>query len=180
MAGERTAALRVAQLLSSPECAKPPAALDMLRQQALSGYSAAEMVRAGQMMRANDPSTYSEISSLLHGAANSNDEFIQLWATGLLATAPAMELRDPPFALTKALTFKQERDPDFLEALAAAQAANAHFDAAVGAEQRALDAAKAMRWNDSAMRVRLAAYQAGQSWTGYLCDCTQLVPGEGI
>jgi hypothetical protein len=181
MAGERSAALRVAQLLSNPLCTRPPIVEELLRRQATRGFSAGEMILAAQLMRGNDPTANAEIATLLHGAANSIDSFIQLWATGLLATAPVVEWRDPVFALANATTFAaRSRDPDTLEALAAAQAANGRYPEAVASQQRALEAAGALHWNDAPMRARLQVYQSGQSWTGYLCDCTQLVPGEGI
>ena len=177
--GERAAALRVAQLLSSPACIKPPLVLTMLTRQAMSGYSAAEMVLAGELMEANDPSTYERIAPLLHGAANSLDPFTALWATGLLATAPADALRDPAFALSNAKQFNHT-DPDTLETLAAAQAANGNFEEAVKLERQAIDAAGRWKWKLDELQKRLATYQSGKPWTGYLCDCQQLVPGEGI
>ncbi|HTP38066.1 MAG TPA: energy transducer TonB [Steroidobacteraceae bacterium] len=177
--GERSAALRVAQLLSASACVKPPRVQEMLKTQAMQGYSAAEMVLAGQLMEANDPATYDEIAPLLHGAANSVDPFVALWATGLLATAPVDALRDPAAALTHASQFK-DSDPDTRETLAAIQAANGHFDQAIKLEQAAISKASSWRWKLDELQKRLATYQSGKPWTGYLCDCQQLVPGEGI
>jgi Gram-negative bacterial TonB protein C-terminal len=180
LAGERSAELRVAQALSPISCTKPPAVQKLLHDQAWHGFSAAELLLAGELLESDDPAADHDISVLLHGAANSKDPFVQLWATGILATAPRTEIRDPAFALTSAQSLKATSDPDVLEALAAAEAANGQYDAAVMTEDEALKRAAKVHWNDTQLRVRRAAYQAGQAWVGYLCDCTQLVPGEGL
>jgi len=180
LAGERGAELRVAQALSPVSCNKPPEVQKLLHDQAWRGFSAAEMLLAGELLEAADPAKNHDISVLLHGAANSKDPFVQLWATGILATAPDAEIRDPAFALTNAQTLTDTSDPDVLEALAAAQAANGQFDAAMKTEDEALERAAKLHWNDVQLRARRASYQANQAWVGYLCDCTQLVPGEGL
>jgi hypothetical protein len=180
LAGSHTAELQLAQRLSPAGCAKPPRVQELLRKQAWAGFSAAELMLATELLEAGDPASYHDIGILLHGAANSNSSPVQLWATGLLATSPVAEIRDPLFALQVAQDFKDSRDPDKLEALAAAQAANAQYAEATKTEGRALEQAKALSWNDGLLSRRLAAYQSNQPWIGYLCDCTQLVPGEGL
>jgi hypothetical protein len=180
LAGERSAELTVAEALSPSACTKPASVQKLLHDQAWHGYSAAELLLAAELLESNDPAATHDISVLLHGAANSKDPFVQLWATGILATAPKAELRDPAFALASAQVLKETSDPDVLEALAAAEAASGQFDAALKTEDQALDRAARLHWNDAQLRARRAAYQAGQAWVGYLCDCTQLVPGEAL
>lgn len=180
LAGSRTAELQVAQRLSPAGCTKPPRVQELLRQQAWAGFSAAELMLATELLEAGNAASYHDIRILLHGAANSKSPAVELWATGILATSPVAEIRDPPFALQLAQDFNNSGDPDELEALAAAQAANAMYAEAIQTEQRALKQAKAWGWNDVLLSHRLTAYQSSQPWIGYLCDCTQLVPGEGL
>jgi len=180
LAGSRTAELQVAQRLSPTYCIKPPHVQELLRKQAWAGFSAAELMLATELLEAGDPASYHDIGILLHGAANSKSPAVELWAIGLLATSPVAEIRDPSFALQLAQDFKDSRDPDELEALAAAQAANAQYADATETEERALEQAKRRAWNGVLLSRRLTAYQSNQPWIGYLCDCTQLVPGEGL
>jgi hypothetical protein len=176
LAGERTAILRAARQLGTPGCQKPPRIQQLLRRQAFSGFSDAELLLAGQLMAANDPANDADVATLLHGAANAKDNFTHLWATGLLATHPKESLRDAPFALERALELKNAGDPDADEALAAAQAANGHYAEAVLAETRAINVARALKWQTDRMAERLAAYQQGKPFVGYLCDCRALTP----
>jgi hypothetical protein len=180
LAGERQAALLAAQRLSPATCTKPPMVQEALRKQAWGGFSPAELLLATELIEAGNPASEHDIGVLLHGAANAIDPFVQLWATGLLATAPIEGIRDPAFALKSALSFKDSDDPDSLEALAAAQAENGLFEEAVTTEQRAIKQAHKYHWIDVKLRERLAAYQTNQPWVGYLCDCSRLVPGEGL
>ncbi|HEX9140547.1 MAG TPA: TonB family protein [Steroidobacteraceae bacterium] len=180
LAGSHTAELQVAQRLSPTYCTKPPRIQELLRKQAWAGFSAAELMLATELLEAGDPASYHDIGILLHGAANSKSPAVELWATGLLATSPVSEIRDAPFALQMAQDFKDSRDPDELEALAAAQAANAQYAEATKTEERALEQANLLARDDVLLSRRLTTYQSDQPWIGYLCDCTQLVPGEGL
>jgi hypothetical protein len=180
LAGRHGAELQVAQRLSPASCIKPPRVQVLLREQASAGFPAAELLLGTELLETGDPASYHDIENLLHDAANSKIPVVQLWATGLLATSPVAEIRDPPFALQLAQDFKNSDDPDELEALAAAQAANAMYAEAIQTEERALKQARVWGWNDVLLSRRLTAYQSNQPWIGYLCDCTQLVPGEGL
>ncbi len=125
----------------------------------------------------NDFSSYRETSILLHGAANARDPFVQMWAAGILATAPVPEVRDPEAALATALTLTEAAtDPDYAEVVAAAQAASGHFDESIRAQEIALALAKNRRWNVTQIQLRLETYRSRRPWTGYLCDCTDLSP----
>jgi len=102
LAGSGEAKLTVSQRLGKPSCHKTPEILDYLHKVAWGGFSAAELLMATRMLEASSPAQYHNASILLHGAANSSDSFVQTWATGLLATSPQAEIRDPEFALQAA------------------------------------------------------------------------------
>jgi hypothetical protein len=177
--GERNALLTVTRMLGAPGC-RPPADVDaLLRKYAMSGRSDLELLHATRMLDRGTVDGHPEVSPMLHGAANSNDPFVQLWAAGILATAPIDSVRDAPAALESALTLKVEGDPDAGETLAAALAANGRHDDAVKAEVAAIAAATKLHWNVALMQKRLARYQAGEPWVGWLCDCDRLVPDGG-
>lgn len=87
----------------------------------------------------------------------------------LLATAPDASLRDPEQALRLAegLVALSDAPPaNFVDTLAAAQAATGRLEEAVRTAQRALDAAERERSEElaRAIRARLARYRAGASW----------------
>jgi hypothetical protein len=180
VAGERSALLRVAQLLGYPSCKAPALAEEYIRRQAMSGKSDLELVQATRLLARNDTEAYHDIGLMLHGAANSNDEFVQLWAAGILATTPVDVLRDPAAALATAQALKAGKDPDAGELLAAALAANGQYADAVREETAAIAAANKLHWKDDLMQPRLAKYSAGQPWIGNLCDCNSVVPGGGL
>lgn len=172
LAGFREAQVQLAQSLSAPACRQDPEVQEVFHNLIWRGNSGAALNEATRLLNVGDPSTYGDIGILLHGAANASDAFVQLWATGLLATIPVAQLRDPVFALQSALSLKNEdQDPDYTEMLAAAQAANEQFDDAVRSETLAVAQAKKRHWNDAQLRLRLATYQSQKAWTGYLCDC---------
>jgi hypothetical protein len=142
------------------------------------GFSPAELLMATRMLDAGDPAQYHNASILLHGAANSSDSFVQTWATGLLATSPQAEIRDPEFALQVARSLPDQGDPDQLEVLAAAYGANGQFDEALRVEKEAMSRAKGLRWKTAPFEARLASYVAKTPWAGNLCDCDRVVPSE--
>jgi len=177
LSGYREARAGLVRLLDPPACRQDPEMQELYHFLSWRSGSAVALNEATRLLGLHDPSTYHDIATLLHGAANATDPFTQLWATGLLATAPVAEIRDPTFALQSALTLKNpEQDPDIAEALAAAQAANGQFDDAVRTETLALAQAKKRHWNNAQLRQRLAAYQSNTPWTKYLCDCDGVLP----
>ncbi len=180
VSGERSALLRVAQLLGLPGCKAPEEAETFIRLHAMSGESDLELFQATRLLQRPEPETNPDISPMLHGAAHANDSFVQLWAAGILATTPIATLRDPMAALEIAQSMDVKGDPDAGEMVAAAMAANGRYPDAVREETAAIKAAKKLHWIDSLMQQRLAQYSAGKPWIGYLCDCDQLVPGGGL
>lgn len=134
-----------------------------------------EMLSSG-----SDASQTAKLSELLHTVAGGADPFYRLWAAEVLATEPG--LRDPATALRVAVTLNarpdagHEYDPDYGELLAAAQAANGHFAAAVQSELQAIGWARHNGWNLRSMDSRLATYRARRPWFGHLCDCQQIAP----
>jgi len=162
LAGSGEAKLMVSQRLGNPGCSTAPEIQDYLHKVAWRGFSPAELLMATRMLETGDPTQYYDIAILLHGAANSSDPFVQTWATGLLATGPVAEIRDPAFALQTARSLSDLSDPDELEVIAASYAANGQFDEALKAEDQALARAKSLGWNTSPFRARLLSYRANQ------------------
>jgi hypothetical protein len=178
LAGSGEAMLMVSQRLGKPSCEKNPETLDYLHKVAWGGFSPAELLMATRMLDAGDSAQYHNASILLHGAANSSDSFVKTWATGLLATSPQAEIRDPEFALQVARSLPDQGDPDQLEVLAAAYGANGQFEEALRVEKAAMSRAKRLGWKTVPFEVRLASYEAKTPWTGNLCDCSRVVPLE--
>jgi len=121
---------------------------------------------------------------LLGQLTRASDPFWRLWSAGILATSPVAAIRDPALALRVATALYPKpggpygQDPDYAEALAAAKAANGQYAAAVAEETEAIDWAKQYGWKTTMLQQRLASYQSHHAWTGYLCDCQKLAPGE--
>lgn len=180
VAGEHNAQLRVAQLLGASSCKLSPDVERLLHLQAWSGKSDLELIQGTHLLEIGDPARYHDVDVLLQGAAHGKDPFVQAWAAGLLATTPVAELRNPSLALEVARGLDSRSDPDTRELLAAALAANGQFEEAVRVETEAIRRVESLHWNSAPMQPRLARYQAGEPWIGYLCDCTSLVPGEGL
>lgn len=103
-------------------------------------------------------------------ASASGDREGMFYYAALLAATPEDALRDPKRALV--LIDKVEgdfsEDPMMFEIRAAAQAANGDYRGAVKSEQKALGQAAKLQWDLGPLNERLARYQAGQTWTGYL------------
>ena len=129
-------------------------------------------------MDIGDDTLAAKAKVLLEQVASDTDPFLQLWAAGLLATAPLDTLRDPAFALEVANKLDTiadyAQDPDYAELLAAALAANGQYAKAVISEREAIHRAARLHWNTTPLMPRLAKYEAGQQWRGYLCDCDAL------
>lgn len=140
----------------------------------------AQITWAKALASGSEASQVEKITDLLRTVAEGTDPFYRLWAAGVLATEPG--LRDPATALKVAVALNENRDagheydPDYLELLAAAQAANGKFAAAVQAELTAIGWARHMGWNVKLMESRLMSYQAQRAWFGHLCDCQQIAP----
>jgi hypothetical protein len=178
--GERSALLRVTRMMGLPNCRPQPVVEDFLYRAAMVGRSDLELLHATRILERGSVADHPELLAMLRGAANADDAFVQMWAAGLLATAPFESVRDPQAALAAAQALKTNDDPDAGETLAAALAANGRYPEAVAAEKAAIANAGRWNWNTANMRLRLARYTAGEPWVGYLCDCDRLVPAGGF
>jgi hypothetical protein len=144
----------------------------------------AQITWARALASGSEASQAETIRDLLHTVADGADPFYRLWVAGVLATEPG--LRDPATALKVALALNDKRDagyeydPDYLELLAAAQAANGKFAAAVQAELTAIGWARHTGWNVKLMESRLMSYRRQRPWFGHLCDCQQIAPDMRI
>ncbi|HEX9474700.1 MAG TPA: energy transducer TonB [Steroidobacteraceae bacterium] len=179
LAGERSARMRLAEFLQPSSCKIPALVTEYFTSAARHGDSELELMQATQLLMRGDLADRHDIGVLLHGATNSIKPFVQIWAAGILATAPDGEVRDPPAALATARSIKDDGYPESQELLAAAAAANGDLKGAISAELVAIKRAKQFHWDDAHMQERLASYQEQRPWTGYLCDCAVLVPGVG-
>lgn len=178
--GERSALIRLTRMMGLPDC-KPPAEVeDFLYRVAMAGKSDLELLHATRMLERGTVEGHPEVRTMLQGAANGSDRFVQMWAAGILATAPFESVRDPQAALASAQSLTVKDDPDAGETLAAALAANGRYPEAVAAEKVAIASAGRWSWNITIMRQRLERYAAGEPWIGYLCDCDRLVPAGGL
>lgn len=140
----------------------------------------AQITWARALARGSEASQTDKTRDLLHAVADGAEPFYRLWAAGVLATEPG--LRDPATALKVAVALNDKRDagyeydPDYLELLAAARAANGKFPAAVQAELTAIGWARHNGWNVKLMESRLLSYRSQRPWFGHLCDCQQIAP----
>lgn len=180
--GEQFARMDLARRLSA--CQRGSLADEWITMSAARGLEEAQLWVVSRLLRSADSEYLPKVGDILRQVAQSNEPFYRLWAAGLLATAPEDSVRDPAAALSIAnelmahLTSVSRDDPDYFELKAAAEAPNAHYSAAVSAETEAISHAHARHWNTQQLETRLQAYQSGQAWRGYLCDCDKLVPGQ--
>lgn len=147
------------------------------------GHLEAMLWNMDRLVRRGDPADHARAGQLVRAIATAPQPFIQMWVAGIMATAPIDEMRSPPIALRLMSELMKDRDnasdPDYLEAMAAAQAVNGMYAEAVATQRKAVAAGKLRRWKVVALEKRLSSYQAKQPWRGYLCDCTGLAPGIG-
>lgn len=175
------AVLRLAGKLTYADCVVPQSVEQFVREQAMQGNSEVELLLATRQLRRGDADATTPLKAFLAGAAHAEDDFARLWAAGILATSPVAQVRDPALALQTAQELEDKNDPDVLELLAAAQAANGNYAAAVATQDTAIDRAHHYHWNVAHMKARLARYQQGLPWQDYLCDCGDaLVPSVGL
>ena len=137
---------------------------------------------ADDLIQSGDATSVAKAATVLRKAATVSDSFIRLWIAGLVATHPTEQLRDAPLALQLSTELIKDaanaKEPDYMEALAAAQAANARFPEATASEQLAIRQVAKLKWNTTAMEKRLETYQSGRAWTGLLCDCAHVAPNR--
>jgi uncharacterized protein len=151
-----------------------------IEQAAQGQLASAKISLARQFLSQPDAASHLDrVSSLLRDAAQAKDAYSVKHAIALLTVPPHEALRDPATALTAAKNLDDmdvDYDPQVDEVIAAAYAANGDFARATKHQERALDTAEDLHWNDSAMRERLAAYKSSQSWSG---DLLALPPATG-
>ena len=108
----------------------------------------------------------------LERAVKQGNVYGKLRLSAILASSPSADLRDPPRALVLAGEARHQyrNDPSLWEIMAAADASEGHFKAAVGAETRALGLAKRYGWDLSALQQRESSYESDKPWTGNVLD----------
>jgi TPR repeat protein len=184
-AGNPRAQYFIAQfLVSSAPCMEPVKAQRWLDVAVRSAEPAAQVHRARQLLRGN-PSADDQVEAkrLLVAAAHSDSVFAMRHAVGILATAPAENVRDLAIAASfrqKVKTKDYEEDPQTWETVAAVSAAGGEFAEAVRSQHKAIRLAETYRWNTGEMADRLAAYSANHAWIGDLLHVPPVpAPGPG-
>ena len=106
----------------------------------------------------------------LEDASKSGHRDATLTLAALLAAGPESARRDPERALglLKDAKWNFDFDPTAQEVIAAAHAQQKDFAEAASAQKRAVGLARRYDWNLAPQQDRLARYEAGTEWTGYL------------
>ncbi len=160
------------KLLDLEACADIPRGLMWLRAAAHEHSGPAQIAVAEQLLRGEpSPEQVEEATQWLHVALESNDGFALRHAVGLLATHPKLAPADARLLVASAqhlLASEAIREPQTLEAAAAAFAAAGQYGSAVDRQQTALKIARSYAWNTKAVEERLASYRATQPWRGEL------------
>jgi uncharacterized protein len=106
----------------------------------------------------------------LDRAAKHGNSSAKLRLSAILAASPSKNLLDSSRALelTDSLEHEFKHDPSFWEIRAAANASRGDFRAATKAQTQALDEAKRLDWDLTALNQRQSLYTARQAWSGDL------------
>jgi|KBSMisStaDraftv2_1062788.scaffolds.fasta_scaffold14033_1 TPR repeat protein len=147
--------------------------LEWLRRAAQSGEPNAEVMLAAYALHGTpDEARWRQAKLWLEQAADSGNHDGKLYLAALLAAAPDEQARDPKRALTlvEQVFHGVDDDPTAFEVRAAAQASAADFKAAVASETKAIDMARRLSWDITALSERLTRYTANQPWYGALLD----------
>lgn len=106
----------------------------------------------------------------LDRAAKHGNSSAKLRLSAILAASPSKSLLDASRALALAdgLEHEFKRDPSFWEIRAAANASSGNFRAATKAQAEALNEAKRLDWDLTALNQRQSLYMSGQAWSGDL------------
>ena len=140
------------------------------------GEPAAQLLKARRLLGGTGDvagDVQAQIKALLLDAARARSPAASRVAIGLLATSPLPGVRDVAEAAALAADAPvtgYERDPLTWEALAAAHAGGGDFAVAIRFEKRAIEQADGAWRNTDAMRLRLAAYERHEAWTGDLIE----------
>jgi hypothetical protein len=117
--------------------------------------------RAAQLDRADE---------LVRRASESEDQYVIARVAAIRAAAPDDRLRNSTLAsqLTKQLDLEKWPLPIRLESAALSHAAAADFKLAIKLQKRAISKAQTLGYDLAGMSQRLAAFEAGRPWFGYL------------
>lgn len=142
-----------------------------LRSAAAADNASAQVTLAAHALRGTRDSAHAQMAATwLARAATSNDREGMFYFAALLAATPEDGLRDPKRALELIGRVEGDfsEDPTTYEIRAAAQAASGDYHGAGKSEERAIGQATKLEWDLAPLKERLARYQAGKPWTGYL------------
>jgi TonB family protein len=142
-----------------------------LERAANAGSVDAQSVLGSHLLRASaDAASRDQGFAWLQRAASSSHREAKFLFSSLLVSWPDASRRDPAKALALLAEIRDtfEYDPAFHEIRAAALAAHGDFKAAVGAQKRAVGAARNLKWDTAREKVRLEAYEKGQLADGEL------------
>jgi TonB family protein len=141
-------------------------------EQSAAKLGTAQIALVQQMLHDPDANAHVDaIAKLIRQATEATDPYSLKHAVALLSVPPYPALADAPAALVAAKKLdgmNADYDPQVLEVLAAAYAANGDFDRAVKRQKTAIEDAKELYWNTGAMQARLAAYEGKRTWSGDL------------
>lgn len=142
-----------------------------LQRAAASGqHNAQVMIAANLLAHSPDEASIIKAKEWLERAVAGNDREAKFYLAALLAASPSAEIRDPKRALDlmKEAGSEYRFDPTAEEIRAAARAQQGDFKAALKEQGRAIEKARELGWEDSALQERNASYQRSEAWTGNL------------
>jgi len=110
--------------------------------------------------------------ALLEQAAASGNDDARYYLAALLAASDADDVRDPDRAarLVDEIAGSHQGEPEIEEIRAAAAAVRGDFAAAMHYQERAIDLARLLRRDVTALRGREAHYREGKAWFGNLLE----------
>lgn len=142
-----------------------------LEKAAQSDQADAQVSLAEYLLKGNpNPDSVAGAIVWLDRAAKQGNSSAKLRLSAILAASPSKSLLDPSraLALTDGLAHDFKHDPNFWEIRAAANASRGDFRAATKAQAQALDEAKQLDWDLTALNQRQFLYASGQAWNGDL------------
>ncbi|HEX7037797.1 MAG TPA: hypothetical protein VF210_18645 [Pseudomonadales bacterium] len=132
---------------------------------ARAGVAEAQLRLAHMAMQQDTPAAQREAGRwLARAAAQNNVQALNDYAW-LLATSPFDEVRNGQQALTLALqAVDRDRNPSYLDTLAAAYAETGKFDRAIAVQREALAMVKGEAMLEKELRLHLEAFEEGRPW----------------
>jgi TPR repeat protein len=142
-----------------------------LRSAAAADEPSAQVTLAARALHGEPDAQHVQMAATwLARASASGDAEGRFYYAALLAAAPDEALRDPKRAL-KLLDQAEDDfgdDPTAREIRAAALAATGDYRGAVKSEEKAIAQTRDLQWDLGPLNERLALYQSGHPWSGYL------------